>query len=405
MVSSRRLPVLLLLVPLALAAAPTRSQEAPPAIRRQPPAEARRTGDDAPADNAPEDDGGSRAVRLPPVPDGKPAAILAYVEAISDPAAMPRSKGRKRYYMRKVGIAYMEAADRILAQVKADDPLYLEAVQLKFDGYSMLKKLGDEKSAAGRVAFARSLVDSPHPAVARMATRMVLAADVDALYESRSAEGADRLIKDLAALLVATKSEARSAEIAAQLASDLEVLPDGADAARQALETFLPLFAASEDPLVRVRAEEGEAVLRRLSLPGKPLALEGTRLDGEAFDPRPLAGKVVLVDFWATWCRPCVAEIPNLVALRDKYGRHGFEVVGISLDDDRDALDAFLAEQKLPWQVLYSGKATRDPLAVHYGIRSIPCLFLVGRDGKVLSVNARGETLEKLLAEQFPDVR
>ena len=113
----------------------------------------------------------------------------------------------------------------------------------------------------------------------------------------------------------------------------------------------------------------------------------------------------MLVDFWATWCGPCVKEIPNLVALREKYGRHGFEVLGISLDDDRDALDAFLAEQQLPWPVLWSGKATRDPLAVRYGIRSIPCLFLVGRDGNVLSVNARGERLEKLLAELFPDVR
>ena len=397
MVSFRRTLALLLLL-TALDAAPARSQEAPPAARRQPPA-------DAPAEDA-SDDGGGRGVRLPPVPDGQPAEILAYVEKISDPAAMPRSTGRRRYYKRKVAAAYAEAAAKILAQVKPDDPLYLEAVQLGLDGFATLKALGEEKgAAAGRLAFARTLLDSPNAEVARMAKRVVLAAEVDAVYESRSAEGAGRLIQDLAALLVATKSEARSAQIAAQLASDLEVLPDGADAARRALETFLPLFAASEDPLVRVRAEEGEAVLRRLSLPGKPLALEGTRLDGTPFDPRRLAGKVVLVDFWATWCGPCVKEIPNLVALREKYGRHGFEVLGISLDDDRDALDAFLAEQKLPWPVLWSGKATRDPLAVRYGIRSIPCLFLVGRDGNVLSVNARGERLEKLLAELFPDVR
>jgi len=397
MVSFRRTLALLLLL-TALDAAPVRSQEAPPAARRQTPA-------DSPAEDA-SDDGGGRGVRLPPVPDGQPAEILAYVEKISDPAAMPRSTGRRRYYKRKVAAAYAEAAAKILAQVKADDPLYLEAVQLGFDGFAALKALGEEKgAAAGRLAFARTLLDSPNAEVARMAKRVVLAAEVDAVYESRSAEGAGRLIQDLAALLVATKSEARSAQIAAQLASDLEMLPDGTDAARRALETFLPLFAASEDPLVRVRAEEGEAVLRRLSLPGKPLALEGTRLDGTPFDPRRLAGKVVLVDFWATWCGPCVKEIPNLVALREKYGRHGFEVLGISLDDDRDALDAFLTEQKLPWPVLWSGKATRDPLAVRYGVRSIPCLFLVGRDGNVLSVNARGETLEKLLAELFPDVR
>lgn len=379
---------LLSLITILPASAP--AQEAPPAARRQPPADVQG------------EDGG---VRLSPVPDGKPAEILAYIEAISAPEAMPRSTGRKRYYMKKVGIAYAEAADKILAQVKADDPLYIEAVQLKFDGFSMLKSLGDEKSKAARIAFARSLRDSPHPAVALMATRMVLAADVDALYESRSARGADRLIKDLAALLVATKSDAPSAKIAVQLASDLDVLPGAADVARRAWEAFLPLVAASDDPLVRVHAEEGEAVLRRLSLPGKPFTVEGTRLDGTVFDPGPLAGKVVIVDFWATWCKPCVGEIPNLLALREKYGRHGFEVVGISLDDDRDALDSFLTEQKLPWPVLCSGKGTRDPLAVRYAIRSIPRMLVVGRDGKVLSVDARGEKLEALLAEQFPDAK
>ncbi|MFN9368958.1 MAG: TlpA family protein disulfide reductase [Planctomycetia bacterium] len=400
-----RRPLTLYFLLLATAAGLAPARAAAPEARSRP----QQRGDeprDAPAepvDDAADDDRG-RPARLPPVPDGTPAELLAYVEKISDPAAMPRSRGRKRYYMKRVGASYTEAADKILAQVKADDPLYVEAVQLKFDGFSMLKSLGDDKSTAARVEFARSLVDSPHPAVARMATRMVLAADVDALYESRSAEGADRLIKDLAALLVATKSEARSAAIAAQLASDLEVLPDGTDAARQALETFLPLFAASEDPLVRVRAEEGQGVLRRLSLPGNPFRIEGTQLDGTAFDPQPLAGTVVLVDFWATWCKPCVAEIPNLRGLREKYGRHGFEVVGISLDDDRDELEAFLAETKLPWPILFSGKGPRDPLVVQYGIQSIPRLFVVGRDGTVLSVDARGDRLEKLLAEQFPSV-
>ncbi|MFN7811332.1 MAG: TlpA family protein disulfide reductase [Planctomycetia bacterium] len=366
--------------------------------RQTPPATAEEDGADA-------DEGGGRVARLPPVPDGTPAEILAYVEKISDPAAMPRSKGRKRYYLKKVGAAYSAAADKILAQVKADDRLYVEAVQLKFDGFSMLKSMGDDKSAAARLEFARSLVDSPHPVIARQASRMVLAADVDALYASGSAAGAERLIAALGKLLAATGADAASAKIAAQLLSDLEVLPDGTDAARRAWETFLPLFAASQDPLVRVQAEEGEAVLRRLSLPGKPLRLAGTQFDGTEFDRKPLAGKVVLVDFWATWCRPCVAEIPNLLALREKYGPHGFEVVGISLDDDRDDVEAFLAERKLPWPLLYSGKGTRDPLAVHYGIRSIPQLFVVGRDGNVLSIDARGEKLEALLAEQFPDAR
>lgn len=406
MVAIRR-SLCLLLVFAAFEAVPVHAQQAPAAGRRQQPGDTgRRTPDAAPADDAADDDGGGRGVRLPPVPDGTPAEILAYVEKISDPAAMPRSRGRKRYYLKKVAAAYSEAAERILARVKGDDPLYLEAVQLKLDGFSMLKSLGEAKAAAeGRLAFARTLVNSPQPAVARLAQRQVLAADVDALYASGSAEGADRLITELASLLTKTESDAPTAQIAAQLAADLDILPDASAAARRAWETFIPLFAASADPLVRVHAEEGEAVLRRLSLPGKPLAIEGTRLDGTAFEQGPLAGKVVVVDFWATWCKPCLAEIPNLLALRKKYGKHGFEVVAISLDDDRQDLDAFLEKQELPWTVLHSGRGTRDPLAVHYGIRSIPQMFVVGRDGTVLSTDARGEKLEALLAEQFPDAK
>jgi thiol-disulfide isomerase/thioredoxin len=248
-------------------------------------------------------------------------------------------------------------------------------------------------------------VDHPDPAIARQARRITLAGDVDALLAARSAEGADRLIAAAATLLKADPDDAATAQVAAQLATDLAALPGAEAIAKQAHETFVPLLGGSRDPRVRASGEKLAESLRRLALVGAPLAVEGTLIDGTAFDPRILTGKVVLVDFWATWCGPCVAEMPNIRAQYDKYHAAGFEVVGVSLDDDRAAVADFVQAKEIPWPVILDGRGPGNSLADRYGIRAIPALFLVGRDGTVISLQARGKALEALLAEQFPDVR
>lgn len=111
----------------------------------------------------------------------------------------------------------------------------------------------------------------------------------------------------------------------------------------------------------------------------------------------------VLVDFWATWCGPCIAEIPNMVEQYEKYHAKGFEVVGISLDEDKEKVDSFVAENKIPWPIIYAGKGWQDPIAQFYGISGIPQLILIGRDGNVITLNARGAKLAERLAELFKD--
>jgi thiol-disulfide isomerase/thioredoxin len=112
----------------------------------------------------------------------------------------------------------------------------------------------------------------------------------------------------------------------------------------------------------------------------------------------------VLVDFWATWCGPCIAEIPNVLEQYEKYHDKGFEVVGVSLDQDREALEKFVAEQKIPWPILFEkpeGEGWQHPLATFYGITGIPTVVLIGRDGKVITLDARGEKLGDRLDELF----
>lgn len=119
---------------------------------------------------------------------------------------------------------------------------------------------------------------------------------------------------------------------------------------------------------------------------GKPFEAELTLVGGGKLSlPKDLAGKVVVVDFWATWCPPCRATIPLLVKMYEKYKDKGVQIVGISLDrpGQTEALAAFIKENKMTWLQTYSGKAD-DPTARRYGVDSIPAVWVVGKDGKII---------------------
>ncbi|MBC8869644.1 MAG: HEAT repeat domain-containing protein [Planctomycetes bacterium] len=137
---------------------------------------------------------------------------------------------------------------------------------------------------------------------------------------------------------------------------------------------------------------------RRLGLIGKEMKIEGTTLDGKAFDWASYRGKVVLIDFWTSWCPHCWPEIKNARKAYELYHDRGFDVVGINLDEDTNKMHAYLAKEKIPWTILHTkGAGWKHPVAVDYGIRSVPTMFLVDRDGKVVTDNARGKKLHEFL--------
>jgi len=144
----------------------------------------------------------------------------------------------------------------------------------------------------------------------------------------------------------------------------------------------------------------------------KAALAEGTKFpDFEVKDTtgKPLSianykGKVVLLDFWATWCGPCVHELPNVIKTYAAHHPKGFEVIGISLDKDQDKLASFTKEKNMTWVQYFDGLVWENKLAVKYGINSIPATFLLDGQGTIIGKDLRGEALEeavgKALAKQ-----
>jgi thiol-disulfide isomerase/thioredoxin len=342
--------------------------------------------------------------KVPAVPEGTPQQLLDFVQGLKETDAKPSSREEMMAYMRDVAGASVQAADKILAQVKPGQKFHDEAAGLKLESLMLLGRLGDEKAAADMTAYAQSLVNSPSPELAKEAQRLVLVGEAQQVFASGKLAGGPALVQKVATMLAADPNDQQTAGLAMQLAGAFEQLPGGEELAAAAYKSFAPLFAKSTNQQVKAMGESFAGTLRRLSLLGHPMEITGTLLNGQPFDQKSLAGKVVLVDFWATWCGPCVAEIPNVLAQYEKYHDKGFEVVGISLDEDRETLEKFVAEQKIPWPILYEkpgGEGWRHPLATYYGISGIPTVILIGRDGNVVTLNARGEKLGEALDKLF----
>jgi peroxiredoxin len=155
------------------------------------------------------------------------------------------------------------------------------------------------------------------------------------------------------------------------------------------------------DLLKRVKAASAEMK----AMEGKPITIIGKTPDGKDFTSADWKGKVVMADFWATWCGPCLVGLPEVKAQYKKYHDRGFEIIGVSDDSDAKTLTAFIARNEMPWPQLFDPhfNPTKGALLVQqYHVMGIPTLFLIDKKGNLRTVDARKsmeELIPKLLAE------
>jgi len=175
------------------------------------------------------------------------------------------------------------------------------------------------------------------------------------------------------------------------------------DAARGYYTQLARDFPATEP------GKKAAGALKRLDLEGKPLVLKGAGLNNETIDAAKYRGKTLLVAFWATWAEPVKRDLPELTKLYEKYRSQGLEIVGVSLDNDRKDLDQFLKDNPISWPQIFEPGGMEGRLAGEFGIISLPTMFLVDAQGKVVNRNIRTAAelqreLEKVFTAGKPGV-
>ena len=204
-----------------------------------------------------------------------------------------------------------------------------------------------------------------------------------------------------------SESEKKSPWTLLTIANDYMVL-NRQDLALQTLETAVERGLITKSALTEEKAfqpllekPEFKALLAKiddkigLGAPAKPFTLQD--IQGRNVSLQSMPGKVVLIDFWATWCPPCREEIPNLKTWYSELKDRGFEIIGISLDKDRAALVSYIAEHRIDWIICYSGKQWQDETAGLYGVNSIPSTWLIDKKGVLRHFDLHGEGLKKAI--------
>jgi peroxiredoxin len=167
------------------------------------------------------------------------------------------------------------------------------------------------------------------------------------------------------------------------------------------------IFASFSPELKKYKP--GKSIQSKLDKIAKPIAaaaevgtiapdFSAPNPEGKSISLKESLGKVTIIDFWASWCNPCRAENPNVVALYNEFHSKGLNIIGVSLDKDAKKWKEAIAKDKLTWNQVSNLKDFEDPIAVTYGINAIPSTFILDAKGTIVAKDLRGAELKAKVA-------
>jgi thiol-disulfide isomerase/thioredoxin len=348
------------------------------------------------------------------VPDDDAKALHDYIQKVAKtPPPEDASPEEQTEFATKALNALVTAADRLL-KVKPTDKQAIDAHGFRIQALQALVAMGDEDAGAKLDKALQAARNDSRQQVVGMGWQTYIQRQVEQwpqLDDAAKQAFQQEIVKKINAdgvqpmdvsivQITALQLDGTDNEFVVKLLEEAVPLLQKAAAD----EVAQPEQAKPEgrESIAEALAEANfDGMVRRLNLPGNEMEISGELLSGGEVDWNSYRGKVVLVDFWATWCGPCRAEIPNVLAMYDAYHEKGFDVLGVSLDDTPEAAQKYAKQNKLPWDSLFpkseEERSWNHPLVKHYGIGGIPTAILVGKDGKVVNMNARDEVLRNEL--------
>lgn len=338
--------------------------------------------------------------------DATAEELLDFMARLVEPTESFQSREAAENYSRQAGHAIKQAAEKFFSEkspVQYTEDQLLEAIKMKVSALLLLDGLGEPNAKQQASAFLATLTNHASPRVALTAFHFQATDNINRWQHLSDAKKSELLAKAEETLVrdPALPQQASLLTYLADVLGDKPVRPQ----VLELVEEVLPHLKEGEGSKLEQKVEALESVVRRLELPGKPIEMEGKLLSGDKIDWKKYRGKVVLIDYWATWCGLCHAELPNIRRMHKKYKEQGFEVVGISLDEDPAKVRKFLENQGIPWPTLVGHEPKTQgwnhPMVGKYGIHDLPRAILVDRQGKVVHMNARGKQLGTELEKLF----
>ncbi|HEV2972211.1 MAG TPA: TlpA disulfide reductase family protein [Pirellulales bacterium] len=314
-------------------------------------------------------------------------AVMPSISSITDADFRKQDGPKVRPLLQQTADLLKELA---AAQKDADERQGLEDDRCQY--LAMLATLGDDAATAILEKTAAGGSNALAAKAALVLSKWWLG--------SKNAEAQEKILTDFTAV---AKANPASEKVALTLAVMASVGPANDDVAMEAVAVLRKVMTSEKAKQLATELDPNGA---QRELIGKPLAAAGRTSTGKTLTSADWKGKVVLIDFWATWCGPCNAEIPRIKELYKTYHSKGFEIVGLDCDSDDDTVNTFIKDKDMTWPQLREESQTEKepwhPLAAQWGVGGIPTMFLVDKKGVLRFIDAREDTaakIDKLLAE------